>query len=114
MLSDAVLSAITEAVFGYLLEQTPLGERVRTWLHRDPQHLAFQVALTRANPFARHYPQWEAALLDTPPSRPLMSVSRTWTPGVEGEPAACCTTWSKLRPICLTPGHNMLGQRRFW
>src|SRR4030067_78792 len=65
MLEEALLSAVTEAVFGYLLEQSGLAEKVRARLGRDPERLAFKIALARAyTPFARHHPQWTASLFD--------------------------------------------------
>ena len=65
MLTEALLAAITEAVFSFLLEKTGLTEKVQAWLGRDPQRLAFQVALARAFPrFAHAYPQWIESLFD--------------------------------------------------
>ena len=65
MLTEALLAAITEAVFGSLLEHTSLPEKTCAWLGLDSQLLAFQVALTRAlSMFARAYPQWVASLFD--------------------------------------------------
>jgi predicted enzyme related to lactoylglutathione lyase len=65
MPAEAVLSAITEAVFGYLLEETTLGEKIKGWLRLDPQRLAFQIALARAyTDFAKKYPDWANSLFD--------------------------------------------------
>jgi len=65
MLPEALFSAIAEAVFGYLLQQSGLAERARAVLGRDPQRLAFQTALTRAyTAFARQYPEWTVSLFD--------------------------------------------------
>jgi len=65
MLTEVLLGAVAEAVFGYLLEQAGLAETLRAALGRDPQRLAFQVALGRAyTAFARHCPQWAASLFD--------------------------------------------------
>ncbi len=65
MLTEALLGAVVEAVFGYLLEQAGLAERVRAALGRDLQRLAFQAALARAyTAFARQYPQWENSFFD--------------------------------------------------
>lgn len=62
---ETLTGAVTEAVFGYLLEQAGLGEKVRVLLKRDPQHLAFQLALTRTYAtFDRQHPQWTHALFD--------------------------------------------------
>jgi len=67
MLSEALLGAITEAVFSYLLEQAGLADHIRARLGRDAERLAFQVALARAyTAFARRYPQWAATLFDEP------------------------------------------------
>lgn len=65
MLTEALLASITEAVFGYILEKTTLGDKVKGWLRLDPQRLAFQVALTKAfADFARKYPDWAKSLFD--------------------------------------------------
>lgn len=65
MLTEALLAAITEAVFGYLLEQTGLTSKMRAWLQGDPQHLAFQVALAQAfTKFAQSYPSWTSSFFD--------------------------------------------------
>jgi hypothetical protein len=62
---EALFSAIAEAVFGYLLQQSGLAERTRAVRGRDPQRLAFQTALARAyTAFARQYPEWKASLFD--------------------------------------------------
>ncbi len=65
MLTEALLGAVAEAVFSYLLEQAGLAEKLRAVLGRDPQRLAFQAALARAyTAFARQYPQWAVSLFD--------------------------------------------------
>lgn len=65
MLTEAILSATVEAVFGYLLQESGLADRVRVWLGRDLQRLAFQVALTRAyTAFVQRHPDWAATLFD--------------------------------------------------
>ncbi len=46
MLTEAVITVLTETVFGHLIEESGVNDKVRGWLKRDPQHLAFQVALT--------------------------------------------------------------------
>ena len=62
---DTIVSAATEAVFGYLLEEAGLADRVRARLKREPARLAFQAALVNAyTAFARHYPQWTESLFD--------------------------------------------------
>jgi hypothetical protein len=65
MVEDFIV-AVTETIFGYLLDQAGVGDKVRTFLKREPQRLAFQVALTRAyQTFATRHPQWIAALFDS-------------------------------------------------
>jgi hypothetical protein len=62
---ETLIGAVTEAVFGYLLEQAGLAEKTRALLKRDPQRLAFQVALTRTYAtFSEQHPQWTGALFD--------------------------------------------------
>jgi|GEM_PF-5999655 len=62
---ETLIGAVTEAVFGYLLEQAGLAEKTRTLLKRNPQRLAFQVALTRTYAtFSEQHPQWTGALFD--------------------------------------------------
>ncbi len=65
MLTEALLSVVTETVFSHILEQSNVADKVRSRLGPDPQKLAFQVALARAyTTFARNYPQWTASLFD--------------------------------------------------
>ncbi|MFZ1709512.1 MAG: hypothetical protein WAW20_13080, partial [Anaerolineae bacterium] len=45
MLSEAIIGAIAEAVIGYALEQSELGDRVRAALGRDPVKRAYAKAL---------------------------------------------------------------------
>lgn len=44
MLTEAVITVLTETVFSHLIEESGVSDKVRGWLKRDPQHLAFQVA----------------------------------------------------------------------
>ncbi len=65
MLTEAFFSAVADAVFGYLLEEADLAERVRAVLGVDPERRAFQTALARAYAtFARRYPDLTASLFD--------------------------------------------------
>jgi len=65
MLLEALFSAIAEAVFGHLLQESGLADRARAVLGLDPKRRAFQTALARAYAaFARRYPQWTASLFD--------------------------------------------------
>lgn len=63
MIEEALLAAVAEAVFGRVLQESGLAERVRAGLGLDPRKYAFQVALARTcAAFARQYPQWTAFL----------------------------------------------------
>jgi hypothetical protein len=65
MISEALVSVVTEAVFSHILQQSKVAEQLRSPLSRDAFKLAFQVALARAYiSFARNYPQWTASLFD--------------------------------------------------
>ncbi|MCS6845436.1 MAG: hypothetical protein NZ528_14115, partial [Caldilineales bacterium] len=65
MLTEALLAAVAEAVFGHLLKEAGLADRVRAVLGVDPERKAFQTALARAYAaFARQYPDLEASLFD--------------------------------------------------
>ncbi|RMF30351.1 MAG: hypothetical protein D6759_12120, partial [Chloroflexi bacterium] len=65
MLTEALLSAVAEAVFGYLLQEAGLADRVRAVLGVDPERRAFQIALARAYAaFAKRYPDLTASLFD--------------------------------------------------
>jgi len=58
-----LLGAVTEAVFGHLLQQAE--PRLRIWLKKEPARLAFQAAFLRAyKRYADRHPQWAASLLD--------------------------------------------------
>ncbi|MCS6840186.1 MAG: hypothetical protein NZ699_04150 [Roseiflexus sp.] len=48
MLTEAVLSAIAEAVFSHLAQESGLTNRVRAVLRVDPQRRALQTALAKA------------------------------------------------------------------
>ncbi|WP_322798399.1 ATP-binding protein [Thermoflexus sp.] len=62
---EALFSAVTEAVFGFLIQEFGLADRVRAVLSVDPGRRAFQIALARAySAFARHYPHLTASLFD--------------------------------------------------
>ncbi|MDN5274024.1 NB-ARC domain-containing protein [Chloroflexus sp. MS-CIW-1] len=62
---EALFSAIAEAVFGYLLQESTLTERIRATLGLDPTRRAFQTALAQTYAaFARQHPEWTAALFD--------------------------------------------------
>lgn len=54
MLTEALLSAVAEAVFSYLLQEADLANRVRAVLGVDPERKAFKTALAHAyTAFAR-------------------------------------------------------------
>ena len=66
-ISLALLSAVTEAVFGHLLTRVEprVGEEVQRLLRRDPAKLAFKTALAKAyTSFDRRHHQWTASLFD--------------------------------------------------
>ena len=57
--------AITEAVFGYILEKSGWAEELRRRLGRDPERLAFQRGVEQAlAAFQRDHATWYADLLD--------------------------------------------------
>jgi WD40 repeat protein len=65
MTMEPLFAALTETVFGALLQESGLAERTRAALGLDPTRRAFQTALARAyTAFARQYPEWTAALFD--------------------------------------------------
>ena len=97
MLTEALLSAVVEATFGYVLDQTGLAEKIRASLGRGPQQLAFKIALSRAyTAFARNYPQWTASLFDehflTHRAAPFLAccLARDAAP----DPAGLATVWA--------------------
>ena len=97
MLTEALLGAVAEAVFGYLLEQAGLAEKLRAVLGRDPQRLAFKIALGRAyTAFARHCPQWAASLFDehflTHRAAPFLA--GCLTRGASPDPAELAGAWA--------------------
>jgi len=67
---EALFSAIAEAVFGYLLQESGLAERVRAVLGLDRERRAFQTALAEVyDALAHHYSEWTASLQPSAPSR---------------------------------------------
>src|SRR5713101_1230092 len=66
MPAEWVIPLIIDNVFGYLLDQSGLGETVRTRLSHDPIKQAFQNALTSTlTKFEQQHPEWVASLFDT-------------------------------------------------
>jgi hypothetical protein len=64
-MSDILFSAVTEAVFSYVLEQTGGSDTIRTLLNHDPRRLAFQSGLTHSyHTFEKHHPAWAELLFD--------------------------------------------------
>jgi hypothetical protein len=107
MLTEALLSAVVEAVFGYVLQQSGLAEKVRGSLGRDLQRLAFKIALSRAyTAFARNYPQWTASLFDehfvTHRAAPFLACCLARDAGPD--PAGLAATWADQL--------NLEGERR--
>lgn len=65
MPAEWVISLIVDNVFGYLLEQSGLGEAVRNRLRPDLVKQAFQHALTSTlTQFEQQHPEWAASLFD--------------------------------------------------
>jgi hypothetical protein len=63
MLTEAVLSAVTEAVLGYVLDKS--DPHLRTWLRGEPVTLAFERALVGAyTAFVRQYPELANSFFD--------------------------------------------------
>ncbi len=99
-ISLALLSAVTEVVFGHLLVKSE--PRLREWLGRDPAKLAFQTALARAYmPFARQYPQWTASLFDETfltRDHVARELSRQLTRDGHPDPALLASAWIEYFP----------------
>ncbi len=65
MSAEWVIPLIVDNVFGYLLDQSGLGEAVRSKLRRDPVKQAFQHALTSTlTQFEQQHPEWVSSLFD--------------------------------------------------
>ncbi|MDX2480186.1 MAG: ATP-binding protein [Desulfuromusa sp.] len=65
MLTEALLSTVTEKIFGFLLENSGLTDKVIRWLGRDSQQLAFKIALTKTyTAFSEKHPEWVGSLFD--------------------------------------------------
>ncbi len=65
MPAEWVIPLIVDNVFGYLLDQSGLGEAVRNRLRPDPVKQAFQHALTSAlTQFEQQHAEWVASLFD--------------------------------------------------
>jgi HEAT repeat protein len=66
MVAIEILSAIVEAVLGYVLDQSSLADWARRKLGREPTHLVFRRALGRAaEAFEAQHPDWAPSLLDS-------------------------------------------------
>ncbi len=64
-ISESILGPIVEAIFGYVLEQSGLAERLHERLKGDPIRRAFERALRRAfDEFEAQHPAWVAANFD--------------------------------------------------
>ncbi|PDV97149.1 AAA family ATPase [Candidatus Chloroploca asiatica] len=65
MITEVVIAAATEAVFGYLLSESGLATQIRQRLQPDPLKAAFKQALTDAfHQFAQTHPDLVASLFD--------------------------------------------------
>src|SRR5258708_6831468 len=65
MPAEWVIPLIVGNVFGYLLDQSGLGEAVRNKLRRDPVKQAFQDALASTlTQFEKQHPEWVSSLFD--------------------------------------------------
>jgi hypothetical protein len=59
MIAESLVSAATEAIFGYILDKSGLSDRFRVIIGREPHKMVFEIALLRAyTNFAQRYPQW--------------------------------------------------------
>jgi AAA ATPase domain len=97
VLTEAALAVVAKAVLahaGTLGARLALPEdRVRRWLGRDPQQLAFQAALASAlATFADQHPDWAASLFDqhflSGPAAPLLARCLTSSGAPEAEDLA--------------------------
>ncbi len=62
MIPEALVSAVTEAVFSHLAEKAE--PKIRQWLGREPARLAFKTALLRAlERFADRHSEWVEAVV---------------------------------------------------
>lgn len=67
MLLEDVAGLVAKVILGYILEQSNLGDKVRGYLKRDPEQLAFKLALTRTlNDLTTTYPARVKDLFDGP------------------------------------------------
>jgi hypothetical protein len=65
MPAEWIIPLIVDNVFGYLLDQSGLGEAVRNRLRHDPVKQAFQDVLTSTlTQFEKQHPEWAASLFD--------------------------------------------------
>jgi hypothetical protein len=84
MLAETVLGFVASKVLDHLANETisstgrAASDRVRTWLGRDPQKLAVEVALAQTEArFAEAHPRWHGAMFDKDflagPAAPLLA-----------------------------------------
>ena len=62
---EAIIGLVADKVFNYALESYKPGDEIRDLLGRNPQKMAFKVALEEAfEVFEPHYPQWVESLFN--------------------------------------------------
>lgn len=65
MIPEWILQIIVDNVFGYVLDQSGIAEKIRSKLRPDPVRQAFKRALREASEqFAKQYPEWVASFFD--------------------------------------------------
>jgi hypothetical protein len=123
MVLETLVSAVAEAVFGYLLRESGLAERARAVLRLDPERRAFQTALAEVcDALAHHYSEGTASLQPFAPSGTSPAGGREGNAQhalrarrpVEGRPSTSSAARSRRRPLALRECicHPWPGPRR--
>jgi len=114
-LDPSLLEAISDAVFGYLLEHSDLAATLRARWQQEPDRLAFRIALARAcATFARNYPQWTASLFEESflPGRAAPLLARCLLRDAPPDPAELATVWAEQRGVHPLPVEAIEGFKR--
>jgi hypothetical protein len=103
-LAEAALAMVAAKVLDHLADQALAAvgglssQRLRSWLGREPQQLACQLALARTEArFAERHPAWHAALFDAhflaTEGAPLLA--RTLSRGAPATPDELAAAWAR-------------------
>jgi hypothetical protein len=98
MLSEIVLSSISNAIFAQLIDHAVQDDHLRRWLGLRPARLAFEKAWARAyTTFARQYPDIVALLVDSSflENEAVVEIAKLLTHEQSPDPVELAKRWAR-------------------